>query len=34
MSHRVDIPIIFDDFSAIPPQWPFGRVRFDIFVIA
>jgi hypothetical protein len=31
---RVDIPIIFDDFSAIPPQWPFDRVSFDIFVIA
>jgi hypothetical protein len=29
-----DITGIFDDFSAIPPQWPFGRVSLDIFVTA
>jgi hypothetical protein len=32
--HRIDIPIIFDDFSAILPQWPFDRLNLDIFVIA
>jgi hypothetical protein len=30
----IDFPIIFDDFSAISPQWPLDRVSADIFVTA
>jgi hypothetical protein len=34
MLHRIDVMGIFDNFSAIPPQWRFDRVSLDIFVTA
>jgi hypothetical protein len=33
-AHGINVSIIFDDFSAISPQWPLDCVSLDIFVTA
>jgi hypothetical protein len=33
-AHGINVSIIFDDFSAISPQWPLDCVSPDIFVTA